>query len=132
MMEKKDWLSLFIGVIVFIYGLFPLLHNWGIGPEWFSMGFLQAIGNIIPYLIAGLGFYLMVNSVIEITNSNSIGWMSFMIAILILAIGALKTLSVFGVGPAWFALTFIKGVIFNVIFIVEGLFLMIAAFAMEL
>lgn len=132
MMEKKDWLSLLIGLIVFLAGLFPLLRKLNVGPEWFSLDRLGPIANIFPYIVAGVGFYLMINSVIEITNSNSIGWISFLIAIIVLAMGMLQVLSHFDIGPSWFSLSFIKGTIYNVIFLVQGLFLMIAAFAMEL
>lgn len=132
MMEKKDWLSLFIGLIIFLAGLFPLLNKLNMGPSWFSLEALGPIGNMLPYIVAGIGFYLMINSVIEITNSNSVGWISFLIAVIVLALGVLQVLSSFGIGPSWFALSFIKGTIYNVIFLVQGIFLMIAAFAMEL
>ena len=130
MMQGKDWMSLFIGFLIAAMGALPLLSKMGVGPSWFAMEFLPV--QIFAYIAAAAGFYLMVNSVIEITNSNSIGWISFMIAGLFLVVGLLQVLNKFGIGPGWFALTFIKQTVYHVIFLIEGLFLMIAAFAMEL
>jgi len=130
MMEGKDWLSFFVGAVIAAMGVLPLFNNFGVGPSWFAMEFLPL--SIFAYIAAGAGFYLMVNSVIEITNSNAIGWFSFLIAILFLAVGVLQTLSNFGIGPSWFELSFISPIIYRVIFSIEGFFLMIAAFAMEM
>ena len=74
----------------------------------------------------------MVNSVIEITNSNAIGWISFLIAVLIMASGILQVLHKFAIGPTWFELTFISDLVYYIVFTVEGIFLMIATFAMNL
>ena len=90
--------------------------------------------KILAYAVALLGFYLVVNSIIEITNSNSIGWFSFLVALLVMAIGVLHVLGQFGVVSGFLAMGFLEGSmwIFNVIFVVLGLFLMLACFAMEL
>lgn len=134
MMEPKDWLSGLVGAAVFAAGLLPLLAKFGIGPTWFVLGFLSA--GILKYLVAGFGLYLIINSLIEITNSNAIGWMSALVAVVVILAGLLPTLAVFNVGPAWFALGFLSSatmlLIYQVLFMVEGLFLMIAAFAMEM
>jgi hypothetical protein len=74
----------------------------------------------------------MINSVIEITNSNAVGWISFLIAVIVMAAGILQSLYNFSIGPSWFALGFIKETIYYIIFTIEGIFLMIATFAMEL
>ncbi|RMF07307.1 hypothetical protein D6764_00140 [Candidatus Woesearchaeota archaeon] len=134
MMEPKDWISGFTGLVVFAAGLLPLLAKFGVGPAWFSLGFLSV--GILKYLVAGFGFYLIINSMIEITNSNSIGWISAIVAVVVIIAGLLPTLASFGVGPAWFSLGFLSSetmlVVYQVLFLIEGLFLMIAAFAMEM
>lgn len=131
MMEAKDWISFFVGLVIACAGAMPLLNNFGVGPAWFAMEFLPV--SIFSYIVAGAGFYLMVNSVIEITNSNAVGWISFLIALLFLTVGLLQTLHNFNVLKAeFFALSFITPVIYYVIFTIEGVFLMIACFAMEL
>ena len=130
MMEMKDWISFFIGLILTAAGVLPLLSSFGIGPEAFALSFLPA--EIFFYIVAVAGFYLMVNSVIEITNSNAIGWLSFLVAVLLLGVGVLQVLHKFSIGPDFFALSFISSTVYYIIFTIEGIFLMIATFAMEL
>lgn len=132
MMEAKDWMSFFVGLLVLAFGALPILHSLGVGPTWFDLPKLSV--QILSYAVALLGFYLVVNSIIEITNSNSIGWFSFLVAFLIMAIGVLHVLGQFGIVNGFLSMPFLAGSmwIFNVIFVVLGLFLMIACFAMEL
>ncbi|MFC1800634.1 hypothetical protein ACFLYT_01115 [Nanoarchaeota archaeon] len=130
MIETKDWISLFLGMLLTTAGALPLLNKIGVGPSWFSLPWMPL--QFAAYIIAIAGFYLMVESVIEITNSNTIGWISFLIAVLIMAAGILQVLNKFGIGPDWFSLNFIKDTVYLVIFVIEGLFLMIAMFAMEM
>ena len=130
MMEFKDWLSGFIGAVIFALGLLPILNTRGIGPAWFALPWLPV--QIFAYIVAIAGFYLFVESFIEITNSNIIGWWSFAVAVAVIAIGLLPLLNRFGIGPAWFDFPWLNETIYRVIFIVEGFFLMIATFAMEM
>ena len=131
MMETKDFASGFVGFLLAALGAMPLLSKMGVGPGWFAFKDLPIV-NIASYIIAIAGFYLMVNSVIEITNSNSVGWFSFMVAVGVMAAGILQVLFKFHIGPSWFELDVIKDTFYYVIFLVEGIFLMIAMFAMEL
>lgn len=131
MMEAKDWLSFFIGLIVTAGGLLPLLNSkMGVGPSWFAFPFLTA--NIAIYIVAAAGLYLIVNSFIEITNSNAIGWLSFLIAALFAAVGIMKVLGTMSIGLAWFALTFVSQTFLLIALTLEGVFLIIACFAMEM
>lgn len=125
-------MSGFIGVIVFLFGLFPILEalnvlNLGVTALYQSSVFIAAL----PYVLAALGFYLAIEAVIELTNSNSIGWLSFLIGIVIMVVGILPVLAGFGILPAFLGFT-LPVMAYYVIFTVEGLFLMIAMFAMEL
>lgn len=127
MMEAKDWISFFVGLVVAALGVVPILNKMNV------ISFTLPLPvNIFAFIVAGAGFYLMVDSFIEITNSNTIGWFSFLLAILFLAVGVMQTLHGFDIGPAFFALSFISDFVYYIIFIVEGLFLMIACFAMEI
>ncbi len=134
MMETKDWMSGFIGLIVFSLGAIPLLEGFNV----FNLGISQILHTgwfiaIVPYILAIAGFYLLIESIIEITNSNSIGYMSFLVGAVVMAVGTLPVLHTFGIGPDWFSLGFLSNpIIYQILFMVEGLFLMIAAFAMEL
>lgn len=132
MMEMKDWVSFLIGAIVAAFGALPILHNqFGIGPAFFAFDKSVPIG-IFAYIMAAMGFYLIINSFIEITNSNPIGWFSFLLASVIVLTGVLQILGGMEILPAIFKLEFIKAIVYQIIFMIEGLFLMIATFAMEM
>lgn len=85
----------------------------------------------VPYILAILGFYLAVESIIELTNSNHIGWLSFFIGLAIMVVGLLPALQAFGIGPGLFGIT-LNPLVYHIVFVIEGVFLMIAMFAMEL
>ena len=131
MMEMKDWISGFIGLLIAALGALPLLSLAGIGPDWFAIEFLPV--QLFAYVLAGAGFYLAINSIIEITNSNSIGWLSFLVAAIVLIVGMMQLLFRFNIAvPDWFALDFISPVFYYILFLLEGLLLMMAMFAMVL
>jgi hypothetical protein len=120
----RDWISGFVGLIVLLIGLLPML------------GYISSLNELKPPLLSWIvliaGFYLMMNSIIELTNSNVIGKVSLMVAIAALLIGLFPVLHGFGIGPGWFEFGWINRTLYNIIFIIEGIFLMIATFAMEL
>ncbi len=132
MMEGKDWLSFFVGIAVIAMGALPLLNKWGVvNAKWAALSFLPI--EIFSYLVAALGFYLLIDSISEITNSNAVGWWTFLLGFIFLGVGVLQSLHKHMSGvPDWFELSFIKGWMYYIIFVIEGFFLMIAAFAMEL
>ncbi len=88
--------------------------------------------SLLTWIVAGAGLYLAMNSIIEITNSNIVGWWSFGIAGAALIIGLFPLLHSFHIGPAWFEFKWLTVTAYHIIFVVEGVFLMIATFAMEL
>lgn len=124
MMQMRDWVSGAIGTVIFLLGLLPLLGKFE---------FLNNLPvSLLTWIVAGAGLYLAMNSVIEITNSNIVGWWSFGVAIAVLVIGIFPLLHTFGIGPAWFQFNWLNRTAYNIIFVIEGVFLMIATFAMEL
>ena len=124
MMQMRDWISGAIGAVIFLLGFLPL---------WYKFAFFDNLPvSLLTWIVAGAGLYLAVNSIIEITNSNIIGWWSFGVAIAVLVIGLFPLLHSFGIGPSWFEFNWLNRSAYNIIFIVEGIFLMIATFAMEL
>jgi hypothetical protein len=134
MMEAKDIISFIVGLLLFALGLLPLLAGFGIGPAWFDLFKFLPV-TVFSWIIAVGALYLVVDSVIEITNSSAIGFVSIIIAFICLAIGVLPILASFGIGPAFFSLSFLGAVgkyLYNIIFILEGVFLMIAMVAMEM
>ena len=124
MMQTRDWISGIVGAVIFLLGLLPMLGKFTFLNEWPI--------PLLIWIVAGAGFYLAINSIIEITNSNIIGWWSFGVAIAVLVIGLFPLLHSFGIGPAWFQFNWLNRAAYNIIFIIEGFFLMIATFAMEL
>ena len=124
MMQMKDWISGAVGAAIFLLGFLPL---------WYKSTFFDNLPvSLLTWIVAGAGLYLAMNSIVEITNSNIIGWWSFGVAITVLIIGLFPLLHSFGTGPAWFEFKWLNRTAYNIIFIVEGFFLMIATFAMEL
>ncbi len=124
MMQMRDWISGLVGLVLFLFGLLPMLGY---------LTFLNDLpASLLIWIISAAGFYLAINSIIEITNSNIVGWWSFGVAIAVLLIGLFPLLHSFGIGPAWFQFNWLNRKAYSVIFIIEGIFLMIATFAMEL
>lgn len=124
MMQMRDWVSGAIGAVIFLLGLLPLIGKFD---------FLNNLPvSLLTWIVAGAGLYLAMNSIIEITNSNIVGWWSFGIAIAVLVIGLFPLLHAFGIGPSWFEFNWLNRTAYNMIFVIEGVFLMIATFAMEL
>jgi len=130
MIRPRDWVSFFVGIVVGSFGLLPILHKTGAGPGWFAMEWLPIA--LLSYIAAGAGFYLIVNSVVEITNSNVIGWVSFMVAAIITLSGVMQVLGSKGIVSGFFAFGWLSPIVYHVIFVVLGAFLVIATFAMEL
>ena len=120
----RDWISGAVGAVIFLLGLMPMLGY---------LTFLNDLpATLMIWIVAGAGLYLAVDSIIEITNSNIVGWWSFGVAIAVLIIGLFPLLHSFGIGPSWFEFNWLNRTAYNIIFIIEGFFLMIATFAMEL
>ncbi|MFC1728189.1 hypothetical protein ACFLZ7_01845 [Nanoarchaeota archaeon] len=137
MMDMKDWISFFFGIVIIALGLVPILEtytaiNFGLS------GFLEQGWFVaaLPFIVAIAGFYLLIESVREITNSSSVGWVSFWIGAILMTVGVGAVLGSRGIGPEWFNLPFLTGatgiLVYRLIFMVEGFFLMIATFAMEI
>ena len=117
MMQTRDWISGLVGIIVGALGLLPMLGY---------AAFLDILSvNVLRWIVVVAGAYLIWNSIIEITNSNIIGWYSFGTAIIAVILGLLPTLP-------WFGFELFDRTVYNIILIVEGVFLVIATFAMEL
>ena len=124
MMQMRDWISGFVGAGILLLGLLPMLGY---------LTFLNDLSaTLLTWIVAIAGLYLAVNSIIEITNSNIVGWWSFGIAIAVLIVGLFPILHGFGIGLSWFDFSWLNRTAYNIIFIIEGAFLMIATFAMEL
>ena len=117
-LDSKDIISLIIGILLFALGVLQLAgitFNY----NWFTL--------ILPYLLAVFGSYLLIESIIELSNSNLVGWTSFIVAILIMTLGIFNVTQRFGVA----SFVVIPSYVYHIVFILLGLFLVIATFAME-
>ena len=122
MMQMRDWVIGLIGLIIGAVGLLSLLK---ILPFEVSRSFLV--------WIAAIGsFILLYASIIEITNSNVMGTVSVIAAGVFLIISFLPLLNSFGVFGDWAGFKWIGESLYNIVLVIEGIFLMIATFAMEL
>jgi len=123
-MQMRDWISGIVGLAILLLGLLPLIGRFT---------FLNDLPmTLVTWVVAIAGLYLAVNSIIEITNSNVVGWVSFGIALAALIIGFFPVLHSLGIGPEWFGFSWLGRTFYNIIFVIEGAFLMVATFAMEL
>lgn len=124
MMQFRDWISGAVGAVIFLMGFLPII------------GKLEFLNNlpvtVIVWIVAVAGLYLVWNSIIEITNSNVIGTISIIAAGVCLLAGLLPILHSLNIGWGWFELKWLPRMFYNFILIIEGVFLMVATFAMEL
>lgn len=134
----RDWVSFFVGLALFVLGLVPLLEQFNVIAWGFSTFLSQSwFVAALPYIAAIAGFYLLIEAIEEIINSSSIGWISFGIGAILMVVGLLPILANYGILSSAFSLQgMLSGaaglLIYRIIFIVEGIFLIIATFAMEL
>ncbi len=123
--EPKGWLSALGGLFFVVLGGLPLLQGLNIISFGLPDFMATLLGKVIPFILAAGALWLVVDSLME---DDTLRVISLITGILILAAGILTALSQFRVVA--FALPFLTPVVFNVLFVVLGFFLLIAAFAM--
>lgn len=117
--DPKNWSALLIGILLMALGLIPLLNGWGIIGFTLPAFLTTIVPKIALYLIAGAGVYLLIDSFMEDDTTRII---SILVALAVVAIGILGILG--------FKIPFLGETLYNILFVIEGLFLFIAAFAM--
>jgi len=122
MMQMRDWVIGAIGVIVGAIGLLSLLKILPFSLSRGALIWIAAIGGII----------LLYAAIIEITNSNVMGTVSIIAAGVILIISLLPALNSMGILGSWAAFSWVGETVYKLVLVVEGAFLAIATFAMEL
>ena len=121
-MQTRDWIVGVIGVIIGAIGLLSLLK---ILPLELSRGALIWISTIAAII-------LLYAAIIEITNSNIMGTVSLIIGGIALIFSLLPALNSLGILGNWAAFGWVGETIYKLILVVEGVFLAMATFAMEL
>ena len=123
MMQARDWIVGFAaGLMAGGIGLLSLL------------GYLpfELSRSVVLWIAAVFGLLLLYASIVEITNSNVMGTVSIIIAAVALVISLLPALNSIGWLGAWAEFKWIGDFIYRILLVVEGIFLVIATFAMEL
>ena len=123
--EPKGRISILVGILVTALGLVPLLNAWGvIGFNW-----PEVVLNIIPgvaiWALPALALFLFADAVDE---DDTIRVVTVILGLVFLVFGAVHILNKFGV--IGFGVN-LSDVVYQVAFVVEGLFLTIATFAMD-
>jgi len=124
--QPKGWISLILGLILVVLGVLPLLARFkilGANPIQFITNILGM--NIAQYIVAIAGLVLIINAFME---ADTLRIVSLIVGVIILAAGVIPVLNGAGVIP--FNIPFLSDLVYQILFIVEGIFLVIAAFAM--
>lgn len=123
--EPKNYIAALIGLVLIGLGLVPLLNKIGIIGWGIPSGVEGLILAFAVYIITIAGLYLLVDSFMEDHGTRMI---SMIVAIVAIVIGLIPILNTFGV--IGFTIPFLGPVLYYVVFLVEGVFLLIAAFTM--
>lgn len=119
--EPKYWLSLISGLIIIALGGIPLANSWG----WISFNLPFGLTlNILLWFVAAAGAYLLIDSFLS--EDDMVMWTSAIVAVLILAIAIIQILSNFGI--IGFSIPFLSLMLLRILFVVEGIGLVIAGF----
>jgi nitrate reductase NapE component len=120
----KSWWSLGFAVIMLSAGLLPLLTQFGVIA--LNIGFLTTgFGSFARYILAGGAIFLIIDSFME-TLDEPIARISIILGFLFLAIGILPVLGV----TIPFIYTFLTPMVYNILFIIEGILLLLGSFQM--
>ena len=125
--EPKGWLSMIVGIILFSIGALPLLNSWGVIPFGLPDFLTSLLSGIVVYLLAIGALYLIIDAFMEDVG-DPIGMTTLIIGVLIFALGIITLLNSFGV--IGLSIPFLNEMIYNILFVVEGIFLIIASFVM--
>jgi hypothetical protein len=119
--EPKYWLSLIVGIVTTALGGIPLLNTWGLIK--FTLPFALPM-NILLWLVAAVGAYLLIDTFLS--EDDMMMWTSAIVSFIILAVAIVQILSSFGI--IGFSIPFISLTLLKVLFVVEGIGLIIASF----
>jgi len=120
----KSGLSFLLGVLLLYLGLVPLLQQFAV----ISVGLPAFISGVLPsafaYLLAVGGLYLLIDAYEE--WGEWYFWATAIVGLAALTAGVLVVLNGFGVIP--FTVPFMTPMVYNVVFVIEGVLLMCGAF----
>lgn len=121
--NPKSMPSVLIGLILLALGGIPLLSLMGIIAFTLPTFLTGIVSAIVLWLLAVGGLYLIIESFWEF--DEPIGKVALLVGLIILAAGLIPLLQQFGI--IGFGLP-IGPILYNIIFVVEGILLIISAF----
>lgn len=122
--DPRHVTSMIIGIILTAMGAIPLLNQFGV--IGFGLGPLSGvIARIAQYILAAAGLMLFVEAWFE---DDFIWKITITAGILFFGIGLVPLLNSFGL--IGFTIPFLSVTVYNVIFVIEGVLLMLAFFFM--
>jgi hypothetical protein len=120
--------SLLVGLILLVLGVVPILAQFKV----LSFGLPAFLTGIIPkialFVIAFGALYMIIDAFLEGVDEPN-GIFTLIVGALIFIVGIVNVLNQFGV--IGFKIPFLTPLVYNIIFVVEGLFLAIGAFFMQ-
>ena len=122
MMQMRDWVIGIIGAVIGAVGLLSLIK---ILPFGLSRG-------VLIWIAAIAGIILAYAAIIEITNSNIMGTVSLIVGGLALILSLLPALNSLNILGSWASFSWVGETFYKLILVVEGAFMAMATFAMEL
>lgn len=123
--EAKGWLSVIGGLLLMALGGIPVLNQFNLLPFSLPAFMTGQLAQLLPFILAAAALWLVIDSFME---DGGLRIVSVIIGLFILASGVLTILNKYAVIA--FPLSFLTPFVFNVFFVVLGLFLIIAGFAM--
>jgi hypothetical protein len=123
----RHWLSFFVGLVIFLLGLFPAIGKGA----WLGLLSSTVLGAIAMYIVAFGGLYIIVDSFFEFTFHSGVGIGTLLVGLAVFGLGLVTILHTMG-AIAW-SLGFMAdfGMVYQILFMLEGLFLMMGCFVMD-
>jgi len=118
----KSTISFILGIILVAIGLIPILNGFGVIGFGLPVFLTGVLSTIFVWLIAGSGLWLLIEAFMEGLDEPSAKWL-LVVGLVVLAAGLI---------PVFTPLTipFLTMNVFNFIFVIEGLLMIIGAFNM--
>lgn len=113
--SPRGWVSLFLGFVVFAFGLIPFLNHVGL----IKFDFPNLLGGLIlPILLIVGSILLFMDSVHQDMIRKPMMYVGFILLIL----GIIPLLAHFNIIPQDYTLSFLNGIVRDIVLIVTGIF----------
>ncbi|MCF7861237.1 hypothetical protein K9M79_03240 [Candidatus Woesearchaeota archaeon] len=127
MLEAKNWISFFAGGFVLALGIIPLLNQLKVISFGLPASMIGLVISIAHWLVALGGLYLLYDSFLD--WHEDLGRIAFFVALFMIGIGIVPILNQFNV--IGFSIPFLSNMVYYILFIIEGLFLMVVGMQMD-